>query len=343
VSGPQLTTGAVADLVGGVLHGEATVAIERAASLEEAGPGDLAFLASDAFREAARHSRAAALLVTPRLRDAAGPATRIVVADPRRAIVRVLDALTPPSAPTWGIHPTCRIGHGCRWSGRITIGAHAVIGPGVRLGHDCWIGAGVVIGRGARLGDACLVHDGASIAADTALGDRTTVKPGARVGTDGFAFIDDDGTHRRVPHRGACRIGADVEIGANVTIDRGSIGATEIGQGTKIDNLVHIAHNVRVGARCLILAQVGIAGTTDIGDDVAIGGQAGLAGQLRVGTGARLAAQSGVIGDVAAGATVSGYPARDHRSVLRQVAALARLTPLTSTLERVARDHANTD
>jgi UDP-3-O-[3-hydroxymyristoyl] glucosamine N-acyltransferase len=169
------------------------------------------------------------------------------------------------------------------------------------------------------------------------------VKPGARIGTDGFGWVDLDGTRRRVPHVGTCRVGDDVEIGANSTVDRGSLGATVIGNGTKIDNLVHIGHNVRIGARCVIMAQVGIAGTTTLEDDVVIAGQAGLAGQLRVGRGARLAAQSGVIGDIPAGATVSGYPARDHRSVLRQTAALARLTPLVTPLERLVGPHANSD
>jgi UDP-3-O-[3-hydroxymyristoyl] glucosamine N-acyltransferase len=142
---------------------------------------------------------------------------------------------------------------------------------------------------------------------------------------------------------GQCRLEDDVEIGANTTVDRGSLGHTVIGAGTKLDNLVHVAHNVRIGARCLIMAQVGIAGTTTVDDDVVIGGQAGLAGQLRVGRAAHLAARSGVIGDIPAGATVSGYPARDHRAALRQAAALARLAPLVSTLERLVEHDADSD
>jgi UDP-3-O-[3-hydroxymyristoyl] glucosamine N-acyltransferase len=183
----------------------------------------------------------------------------------------------------------------------------------------------------------------ALLAPGAMLGNRTRVKTGARVGMDGFAWVAGPHGHQRVPHHGPCRVGSDVEIGANATVDRGSLGATEIGDGTKIDNLVHVAHNVRIGHRCMIMAQVGIAGTTTIDDDVQIGGQAGLAGQLHVGARARLAAQAGIIGDVPDAATVSGYPARDHRTVLRQAAALARLTRLVPTLERMIREHADHD
>ena len=144
----------------------------------------------------------------------------------------------------------------------------------------------------------------------------------------------------RLPQLGRCEVADDVEIGANATVDRGTLGATRIGPGTKIDNLVHIAHNVRIGARCLIMAQVGIAGSVVVEDDVVRAGQAGLADHLTVHRGARVAAQSGIIGDIAAGATVSGYPARRHRDVLRQAAALRRLTPLVQRLERIAHhDH----
>jgi UDP-3-O-[3-hydroxymyristoyl] glucosamine N-acyltransferase len=166
------------------------------------------------------------------------------------------------------------------------------------------------------------------------------VRTGARVGGPGFGFSAvSGGGYQRVPHPGRCRVSDDVEIGRNSTVDRGSVGETVIGPGTKIDALVHVGHNVRIGARCLIMAQTGIAGSTVVEDEVVLGGQAGLAGHLRVGAGARIAAQAGVIGDVTPGSTVSGYPARAHREVLRQAAALKRLTPLVTRLEEVARDH----
>lgn len=325
--GGGLTAGEAAALVGGELIGRPEVPLAGIASLEEAGPGDLAFLASPRWASYFRTSHAGAVLVGPEARDLQpGPATRIVVADPRAAVRRLLVRLGgAPEPGGWGIHPTARLGRGVRWSGRVHVGAGAVLGAGVVLGRDCVIGP----------------H--AYVAAETQLGDRVRVGPGARVGTPGFAFHTEGDEHVPVPHPGRCTIGDDVAIGANTTVDRGSVGATEIGAGTKIDNLVQIGHNVRIGRRCLIMAQVGIAGTTTIGDDVLLAGQAGLAGQLTVGDRARIAAQAGVIGDVPPGAAVSGYPARDHRSVLRQAAALARLTPRLSRLERLADTHALSD
>jgi len=338
------TAGAIARLVGGDLVGDPNIPIAGAASLDEAGPGDITFATGPSHRAALARTRAAAVFLPPRLGGLPeGPVTRILVQDPRAAILQVLDGLEPAATLPWGVHPTARLGSRTRWAGRIAVGPGAVVGTDVRFGRDCRIGPGAVIGDGAALGDACLVEAHALLAPATTLGSRTRVKTGARVGMDGFAWIAEAHGHRRVPHRGPCRVGNDVEIGTNATVDRGSLGATEIGDGTKIDNLVHIAHNVRIGERCVIMAQVGIAGTTTIGDDVQIGGQAGLAGQLRVGARARLAAQSGVIGDVPGAATVSGYPARDHRTVLRQTAALARLTPLLPTIERMTRDHADRD
>jgi UDP-3-O-[3-hydroxymyristoyl] glucosamine N-acyltransferase len=340
----RLTAGAIAGLVGGDLIGDPAIPIAGAASLEEAGPGDLTFVIHRSHHAALARSRAAAVCLPPQLQDLpGGPATRILVPDPRAAILRVLAALEPPATVPWGVHATARLGARTRWLGRIGIGAGAVVGTDVTFGHDCRVGPAAVVGDGAVLGDGCIVEAHALVAPATTLGNRTRVKTGARVGMDGFAWMTEARGHRRIPHHGPCRVGSDVEIGANATVDRGSLGATEIGDGTRIDNLVHVAHNVRIGERCLIMAQVGIAGTTTIGDDVLIGGQAGLAGQLQVGARARLAAQSGVIGDVPAAATVSGYPARDHRTVLRQTAALARLTPLLPTLERMTRDHADRD
>jgi UDP-3-O-[3-hydroxymyristoyl] glucosamine N-acyltransferase len=340
----RLTAREIAELVDGELIGRPDVAIAGAASLEEAGPGDLAFLASGAYLPYFRRSSAGVVLVAPQYQDAtAGPATRIVVSDPRAALGTVLRALFPAPTPAWGIAPTASVGRGCRWVGRIALGPHAVLGPGVRLGADCRIGADAQIGEGAVLGDACRIDEHVVIAPGTELGHRVVAKAGARIGTEGFGYTAVGPERERLRHVGRCQLGDDVEIGANSTVDRGSVGATRIGPGTKIDNLVQVGHNVRIGARCVIMAQVGIAGTTTIGDDVILAGQAGLAGQLRVGDGARIAAQSGVIGDIAGGATVSGYPARDHRSVLRQSAALARLTPLVTSLERLLQSHERSD
>jgi UDP-3-O-[3-hydroxymyristoyl] glucosamine N-acyltransferase len=259
-----------------------------------------------------------------------------VVSDPRLAVQRLLREMYPSATPVWGIDPTARIGKGARWVGRIALAAGAVLEAGVEAGEDCVIGAFAVVGRSSRLGARCQVGSHAMIAPDAVLGNGVVVKSGARVGGTGFGYVQGSGGAERLDHVGRCVLGDGVEVGANSTIDRGSVGDTIVGADTKIDNLVHIGHNVRIGRRCLIMAQVGIAGSTTVGDEVILAGQAGLADNLTVGNQARVAAQSGIIGDIAPGAVVSGYPARAHREVLRQAAALRRLAPLVAQLEKIA-------
>ncbi len=337
-----LTAGAVARLVNGELIGLGDVELVGVAPLDRAGPDELAFLASPSHLPYLRGSHAGAVLVTARFRGAvAGCATRIVVPDAHRALRAVLAALYPPPSPAWGVHRSARLGRGTWWEGRVEIGPHATLGAGVRLGPDCVVEAGAVIGDGVRLGSRCRVGAHAVLHAGTVVGHRVVIHPGARVGGEGFRFTPSGNGTERLPHVGRCVLGDDVEVGANTTIDRGSVGDTVVGSGTKIDNLVQVAHNVRIGTRCVIMAQVGIAGSTVIEDDVILAGQAGLAGHLTVHRGARVAAQGGVIGDVPAGATVSGYPARSHRDVLRQAAALRRLAPMVHQLERIAHHDAN--
>jgi UDP-3-O-[3-hydroxymyristoyl] glucosamine N-acyltransferase len=259
-----------------------------------------------------------------------------VVADPRTAVRRLVAEMYPASAEAWGIDRSARVEAGARWAGRIGLGRGALLGAGARLGEDCVVGAFAIIGERSRLGSRCRIGPHALVAPGAVLGDDVVLKSGARVGGAGFGYLPAGAAYEAVVHVGGCVLGDGVEVGANSTIDRGSLGDTVVGTGTKIDNLVHVAHNVRIGERCLIMAQVGIAGSTTVGDDVILAGQAGLADHLTVGGGARVAAQSGVIGDIAPGATVSGYPARPHREVLRQAAALRRLTPLVSRLEDLA-------
>jgi UDP-3-O-[3-hydroxymyristoyl] glucosamine N-acyltransferase len=334
-----LTAGEIADLVGGRLVGTRETTIAGTASLDKAGPLDLSFLASTRYLSYFRRSNAGAVLVTSEFEDvAAGPATRIVVEDAYGALALAVAALYPEPETVWGVHPTAMIGRRTQWKGRIALGQHAVLGDDVALGEDCEIGSHAVIETGAMLGDRCRIGSHALVCAAARLGDRVVLNPGARVGTPGYAFHSgaDGPVHRQ--HVGYCYIGDDVRIGANTTVDRGSVEDTIVGKGTKIDNLVQVAHNVRIGERCLIMAQVGLAGSTVVEDDVMLAGQAGLAGHLTVGEGARVAAQAGVIGDISAGETVSGYPARPHRDVLRQAAALKRLAAITSSLERMVEE-----
>lgn len=326
--------------MGGTVIGRDDIVLTGVASLERAGPRHLTFLASRRYLPYLARARAGAVLVTPEFRDvAAGPATRIVVRDPTRALNQVTATLCAPAAPRWGLHPTARIGAGSRWRERLALHAGAVLGRNVRLGANCVVGVGAVLEDDVTVGDDCRIGPHALVHAGTRLGHRVVLKAGARVGGDGFGFVPGERGPERLVHSGGCVLDDDVEVGANTTVDRGRLDDTVIGRGTKLDNLVQVGHNVRLGARCLVMAQVGIGGSTVVEDEVVLAGQAGLADHVTVERGARVAAQSGVIGTVSPGATVSGYPARSHRTVLRQTAALQRLTPLVDALERLVEAH----
>ena len=329
--------------MGGEVRGRAETLLGAVAPLYRAGPTDLAFLASSRYTDLLAHCSAGAVLVPPDMATGSGPETRIVVRDPRDALRAVFPLFHPEPEPVWGMGRGVRVGRGSRWRGRLAMGDHAAVGREVRLGRDCAIGAGAQVGDGVEMGDACRIGPHAVVESGTTLGKRVRVAGGARIGGPGFGYVPTGTGHQPFPQVGTCRIDDDVDIGAHCVVDRGTLGETVVGPGTKIDSLVKVAHNVRIGARCLIMAQTGIAGSAVVEEDVVLAGQAGLADHTRVGRGARVAAQGGVIGTVPAGATVSGYPARDHRAVLRQAAALGRLAPLIPSLEALVAARAAID
>lgn len=333
---PALTAREIADLVGGRVEGDAGAVVHGVAPLERAGDDELSFLASARYVPEFGVSGAGVVLITPALALSAGkPRARIVVDRPQEALLAVLPRFFTDAPREPGVDPTARIGRGARLGGGVTIGANVVIGASAEIGDDVWIEANSVIGEGARIGKSSHFYPAVTLYPRTIVGNRVILHAGVRLGSDGFGFVFRKGVHEKIPHVGRCIVEDDVEIGANTAVDRGSIDDTFIGAGTKIDNLVHIAHNVRVGRLCLILAQAGIAGSAQIGDGAVIAGQAGLAGHATIGAGARIAAQSGVFGDVPAGETWSGYPARPHKEALRAQAALFRLAGVWRRLERL--------
>jgi UDP-3-O-[3-hydroxymyristoyl] glucosamine N-acyltransferase len=295
------------------------------APLDRAGPADVAFLDDARYLPQLSHTRAGACLLRRIVAGQAPEGLAVLLTDePQRGYARIAEAFYPrtagPSAihPSAVIEPSARIGEGTR------IAAGAVVGEAAEIGKDCCIGVNAFIGPGVCLKSNGTVGAGASLMY-CMIGERAIIHPGARIGQDGFGYILGQDGHHKVPQLGRVLVGDDVEIGANTTIDRGALGDTEIGSGTKIDNLVQIGHNVRLGRGCIVVAQVGISGSTSIGDFVMIAGQAGLSGHLNVGHGARIGAQSGVMRDIAPGETVFGYPAVPGKQYLRQVALLARL------------------
>jgi UDP-3-O-[3-hydroxymyristoyl] glucosamine N-acyltransferase len=331
-----LTASAIAELVGGTLTGDANVEVRAMAPLDRAGSTDLSFLANPRYAGLYERTRASAVLIAPEFVDLATTApARIVVARPHDAMLAVLPSLYRAPAREAGVHSTARLGRGVSLGTDVTIGPYVVIGDGATIGDRAWIEAHAAVGAGVVVGADSHVYPAVTLYSGTTLGARVAVHAGVRLGSDGFGYVFRNGIHDKIPHIGRCVVEDDVEIGANTTIDRGSVDDTVIGAGTKIDNLVHIAHNVRIGRLCLIMAQVGIAGSARIGDGVVLAGQAGLGGHITIGDRARIAGQAGVFGDVPAGETWSGYPARPHRQSLRATAAMLRLADIIKKLERI--------
>jgi len=337
--GPSLTAADVARLVGGALAAgdDGARVVRRVAPLHRAGPDDLTFLASAKYLDAFADTRAGVALVAPALADTPGApnALRIVVDKPHEALLAVLPRLYAQAPREPGVHPTARIGRGARLGDDVTIDAYAVIGDNATVGDRAWIGAHCELGDGVHVGHDTRLYPGVTLYPGTSLGARVAVHSGARLGSDGFGYVFGEGAHRKIPHVGRCVIEDDVEIGANTTIDRGSIDDTIVGAGTKIDNLVHVGHNCRIGKHCLLMAQVGLAGSTTIEDGAIVAGQVGTAGHMTIGRGARIAAQSGVFADVPPGATYGGYPARPHKESLRAYAAMHKLAGMMKRIERL--------
>jgi UDP-3-O-[3-hydroxymyristoyl] glucosamine N-acyltransferase len=331
-----LTAQAVAELVGGRLLGDGAVVVRHVRSLDSADSESLSLAVSSRYADELRASRAGVVLVPEALAEMeAGPRTRVVVREPYAALLPVLRALYPAPAPAPGIDSTARIGAGVVLGDDVSIGPFVVIGAGARVGDRCRLGERVSVGDGTTIGDDAVLEPGVVCYAGSTIGRRVVIKANAVIGGGGFGFVSDRAGHTLIPHVGGCIIGDDVQIGSNACVDRGSLADTVIGPGTKIDNLVHVAHNVRIGARCLMMAGAGVGGSTHLGDDVVIAGHAGIIDNIEIGNGARIGAKSGVFGHVPAGAAFSGHPARPHRQVLRAHGALFRLSAIVDELERL--------
>jgi UDP-3-O-[3-hydroxymyristoyl] glucosamine N-acyltransferase len=340
VTAPGLTAQAVADLVGGRLLGDGEVVLRGVGPLDRAGPETLSFATGERYAEELRETGAGAVLVSEALAQVpAGCRAMIVVADPYGALSSAIHRMFPPAPPVPGVDPTSRIGAGSHLGREVTIGPFTVLGRGVRLGDRCRIGEGVSLGDGVVVGEDTVMGPRVVCYAGARIGKRVVLKAGAVIGGDGFGYLSGASGHSRIPHVGACILEDDVEIGSNSTVDRGSVDDTVIGRGSKLDNLVHVGHNVRIGAHCLLMAGVGVAGSTRVGDGAILAGHVGVTDHLHIGAGARVAAKSAVFGDVEPGLVISGHPARPHRQFLRAQAALYRLAPIISDVERlVARD-----
>ena len=325
-SGPT-TLKDIVELSGATLHEAADPGymIESVAALDQAGSGELSFLDNVKYKDQFKGTKAGACFVHPDFApDAPDGVNLLLSTSPYKSYALAAQALYPEVKPkafideSASIHESVSVGEAC------VIEAGAVIEEGAQLGNHVWIGTNAVIGRNVELGNYVRVGANATVS-HALIGDHSRLYPGARVGQDGFGFAIDPSGHVKVPQLGRVIIEEHVEIGANSCIDRGAGPDTVIGQGTWIDNLVQIGHNVKIGRGCIIVSQVGISGSTVIEDFVAIGGQGGVAGHLHIGMGARIAAQSGIMKNVPAGQEVMGSPALPIRDYMKQVALLKRL------------------
>ncbi len=327
--------------VGGeLLAGPAATPILGVASLAEAGEGEISFFGNPKYLAVLRRSRAAAVLVPRGYPPEAfgwtpgGDTPALVAVDnPSLEFAKLVERFSPPPVPDVpGIDPTAVLGRDVRLGRDVCVRAYAVIEDGAEIGDGVSVGAGVFIGAGCVVGANSRIYPHVTIREHTRIGARVIIHSGTVIGADGFGFELKDGRHAKIPQTGIVQIDDDVEIGANVTIDRARFGRTHIGEGTKIDNLVHIAHNVVVGAHCLLVAQVGISGSTRLGKYVTLAGQVGTVGHIEIGDGAILGAKSGVSKDVPAKEVWFGYPAAPLAESKEQIAHLRRLPKL---LERV--------
>lgn len=317
----------LAAIIGGNVEGDGDVVIRGVAGIREAEPGDITFIANPKYVEFLPGTRASAVIAGEKL---ATSKPLIRIDNPYYAYFKVLNIFAAEQAVRYprGVHQTAVVDPSARLGRNIAIGPCCQISRGAVIGDDTTILGGTFVGEGVTIGNACLVYPNVTIREGCELGNRVILQPAVVIGSDGFGYAKHGSIHHKVPQIGRVVVEDDVEIGANSCIDRATTGETRIGRGTKIDNLVQIAHNVVLGENCVIAAQVGISGSTRLGNGVVIAGQAGLQGHIEVGDGVMIGGQAGVTKSVPAGTSVSGYPAREHSAARRMIAHTAMLPDL---------------
>jgi UDP-3-O-[3-hydroxymyristoyl] glucosamine N-acyltransferase len=331
------TLSELAARVAGRVVGDGSVAIERIATIEDATAQALTFATSEAFLTAALAGDAAAILVETSLATQPAAKPLLVVDNARHALAQLLSGLQP-SRPRGPFRHACAvIEPDAQLADDVYVAAHAYVGSGVTIGSGSVIGAGAYVGDAVKIGESVWIHARVSVMSATSIGNRVVLYPGCVIGSDGFGWAFVDGRSERIPHVGNVVLEDGVEIGANSCVDRAQTGSTIVGAGSKIDNLVQIGHNCRIGKHCVIAALTGLAGSTIIGDYVKVAGQVGFKGHVTVGSGVTIAGQSGIWRDVADGATVSGRPAHDHRDELRQEVMIRKLPKLFDRVEALER------
>jgi UDP-3-O-[3-hydroxymyristoyl] glucosamine N-acyltransferase len=342
----QMTLGDIAELLGAELVGDSGTLITGVSSLDSAIPGTISFIEHERLLKTAVASSAAALIAPVdlavkmrRAGRAGGTPTKpmVLTGNPRLAFAKVMEFLQPLHMPEMGIHPTAIIEPDAYIGTGVTIREYCYVGHHAHIGDGVVLYPHVIVGDGAQIGNASTLFPSVVLNHHVHIGERVRIHSGSVIGGDGFGYVPEDGKHRKVPQIGTVIVEEDVEIGANVCIDRATMGATRIGAGTKIDNLVQIAHNVQIGRNCILCGQVGLSGSVNIGDDCRIAGQVGVRDHIKIGKGAVVAARSALMEDVPAGSFVAGAPAVPHREFMKTEAASRRLPEALRTLRNLER------
>ncbi len=335
-----MTTEEIARMLGGKLHGESSREIRDVAGLETAGLDELTYAEGARALERAAHAHAGLILI----REGATiqGQTTVAVAQPKLAFIRAACALRPAVVYPPGIHPTAVIASDVEVPGDASVGAYVVIERAVKIGAGTRLSAGVYLGEGVRVGSHCVLHPRVTLYPGAQIGNRVVLHAGVVVGSDGFGYVFAEGHHHKFPQLGKVIIEDDVEIGSNSTVDRGSLGSTIIGQGTKIDNLCQIAHNVKIGRHCVIAAQTGISGSVEIGDNVVLGGQVGIADHVRIEDNVMIGGRGAVFPGkvIRKGSAVWGDPVRPLAEYKRMNACLSRLPSLIAKVKELERQQA---
>ncbi len=324
-------------MLGAAWEGDGDRDLQKVAPLDSAGPTDVSFAVGGKASKNSAVSRAGCVLV-PMNYPSQGQ-TIIRVPDPRSAIARVIPRLHPKKKAHGNVHPTAQIGAGAVLGSAVSIGPYVSVGEGARIGSETSIGAGCSIGPDVEIGDACTLHPNVTLYEGVAIGSRVVLHSGAVLGSDGFGFVLSDGMWRNFPQIGRVEIGDDVEIGANSCVDRAALGVTTIGDGTKLDNMVHIAHNCRIGRHVVIAAQTGMAGGCVIEDYAIIGGQVGMGEKVHIESKAMIGSGAGILSSkiVRSGHVVWGTPARPLKEYLEQLALLAKLPEMRKEWQEIKR------
>lgn len=327
----------IADLVNGSVIGNGSIEITGVAGIDTAGENDITF-AVPPHLDSAAQTKAGAVIIPDTVTEFSKPAIR--VANPRMAFTKLLETFTPQVPILRGVHKTAVVGEGVKLGKNVAVMALAVIADNTSIGDNTIIYPHTYIGHNTVIGSDTLIYPNVTIRENCAIGDRVIIHSGTVIGSDGFGFVTEKGEHQKVPQVGNVIIENDVEIGANVTIDRATTSSTIVKRGTKIDNLVHLAHNVVLGENCLLVAQTGIAGSVKTGRNVTFAGQSGSAGHITIGDNCTFAARSAPIGNIPSGSFCAGFPARPHREWVKAEASLYKVPELIKRIRALEKKFA---